>query len=107
MRTHKRSRAEWDSIFREQQASGLSIAAFCREHSINYKTFAARKADWRNKWQSHKKQFVKVEPRVQEVVNSVSTCSQPLMITVGGATLHCHSRQQIQWAILFTQGLRQ
>jgi transposase-like protein len=38
--THKRrSPQEWQHLIQTQQTSGLSIADFCRQHSLNPSTF--------------------------------------------------------------------
>ena len=39
----KRSEAEWQSLFEQQTASGLSAAAFCREHGLCPKYFSLRR----------------------------------------------------------------
>ncbi|MBN1511376.1 MAG: hypothetical protein JXB13_05130 [Phycisphaerae bacterium] len=36
------SRARWREIVREQRASGLSVAAFCRRARLSQATFYAR-----------------------------------------------------------------
>jgi len=38
-----RTEAQWHSLFSEQKASGLSVAAFCREQSLCSKNFGRRR----------------------------------------------------------------
>lgn len=39
----RRTREQWQQLIAEQQASGLSASAFCRERQINPKYFSLRK----------------------------------------------------------------
>ena len=39
----RRTKTEWRSLIEQQQASGLSAAAFCRQHQLNPKYFSSRK----------------------------------------------------------------
>lgn len=39
----RRSKAQWQAIIKQQSQSGLTAAAYCREHGINPKTFSLRK----------------------------------------------------------------
>lgn len=39
----RRSQAQWRELFREQDASGLSAAAFCREQQVCPKYFSLRR----------------------------------------------------------------
>lgn len=39
----RRSKDQWHELIAEQQTSGLSAAAYCRQHGINPKYFSTRK----------------------------------------------------------------
>ncbi len=39
----RRSKAEWQSLFSEQETSGLSVVAFCQERELNPQYFAKRR----------------------------------------------------------------
>jgi len=39
----RRTKEQWQPIVAQQSQSGLSAAAYCREHGINPKTFSLRK----------------------------------------------------------------
>lgn len=39
----RRSQAQWRELFREQEASGLNAAAFCRAHGVCPKYFSLRR----------------------------------------------------------------
>lgn len=39
----RRSPTQWHELFREQEASGLNAAAFCREHGVCPKYFSLRR----------------------------------------------------------------
>jgi len=66
----KRSRAEWQALFAKHDASELSSAEFCREHSLCPKYFSLRK---RQLGWSGDRAFVKaVASKSQPVSNSFS-----------------------------------
>ena len=44
----KRTAEEWESLLDQQAASGLSAAAFCREHKLCPKYFSLRKRQLRH-----------------------------------------------------------
>ena len=46
-RTHRRA-SEWQVLFNQWQASGLSAPAFCEQHSIGYASFC----QWRQRLRS-------------------------------------------------------
>lgn len=56
----KRSEAQWRELFRQHKQSGLSAAAFCREHSLCPKYFSLRK-----KQLGDKPAFVQVKSKPQ------------------------------------------
>ena len=39
----RRSQTQWRELFREQEASGLNVAAFCREQQVCPKYFSLRR----------------------------------------------------------------
>lgn len=42
----KRAKAEWQSLFEAFAVSGLSMAAFCRQHALCAKNFSAKRREW-------------------------------------------------------------
>ena len=44
----RRSKEQWRELIADQQSSGLSAVAYCRQHGINPKYFSTRKSQLRN-----------------------------------------------------------
>jgi len=57
-----RTQDEWRELFKQQADGDLSVAAFCKEHSIGQSYFYKRKSDLTaNKIKSLKTRFIKVK----------------------------------------------
>ena len=61
----RRNKQQWRALIAAQQSSGLSAAAYCRQHSINPKYFSARKTQLQNG--DNGDSFVLVKPAVDSV----------------------------------------
>jgi len=69
-RSKRRSAAQWQAIFSEQAASGLSVKAFCAEREIGYSTFSNWKARLEHLPQSADRQPGFIELSAPEVLPS-------------------------------------
>jgi hypothetical protein len=61
--TRAERRAYWQRRIKAQEKSGKSIAAWCREKSINYKTFHRWKRNLKSKSSSVPEGWCEVEPK--------------------------------------------
>ena len=59
----RRSKEQWRELFANQQSSGLSAVAYCRQHGINPKYFSTRKSQLRDIGGN----FVRVTPSATHV----------------------------------------
>jgi len=57
-RTHQ----QWRELFKQQTASNLSVAEFCKEHGIAQSYFYKRKSDLSVKENNPSSQFIKMKP---------------------------------------------
>jgi hypothetical protein len=60
-----RTPAQWHSLFAEQTASGLSIAAFCREHALCSKNFSRRRKQLQKNTTTAPPSFIPVTTKIQ------------------------------------------
>ena len=75
-----RSQAQWKTIFKEQQTSGLAIIDYCREHQLSTSSFYAT----RKKLDITPNNFVraKVTQQIELIAHQ-----QPIELTLGQAKL--------------------
>ncbi len=59
----RRSKEQWRELIANQESSGLSAVAYCRQHGINPKYFSTRKSQLRD----NAGNFVRVAPNVNRV----------------------------------------
>ena len=59
----RRSQADWKALFEQQTASNLSVAEFCKEHSIGQSYFYKRKSDLIGKGDRSSNKFIKIKPQ--------------------------------------------
>ena len=84
-----RTQEEWQRIFAEQQASGLSISAYCERHSILRQTFHLRKSDF-NRLKQPSRALIKVDkPKLKSP--AAITCQYQ------GVALACNDSVNPQW----------
>ncbi len=68
-----RTQQEWRDLFKQHAEGNLSVAAFCKEHSIGQSYFYKRKSDLAAKDSTHpNKGFIKVKPPQVSKVSSSS-----------------------------------
>ena len=85
-RTPRRGAAQWRALIEQHASSGLSIAAFCREHGLSQASFY----QWRRRLVSSEPAetsggFVRLEPG-----GAPTSEAGPIMIRFGAqVTLHC------------------
>jgi len=79
----KRSELEWKRLFTDQLQSGLSAAAYCREHKLCAKYFSLRRR------QLGFDQDVKVvKPATEAFVEVTPTTSRPELIEIIQGSMH-------------------
>ena len=76
----RRSSQEWQSIIEQQEASGLSVADFCKQQQLDFKYFHARK------WTLLKRlQREQIRPFIK--VGTLPISNTVMELQVGGARL--------------------
>jgi len=86
----RRSRSEWRQIITEQEASGLSIAAFCREHDLCPQTLYGWRSRLARTEPAPPIAFVKVESSEETPVTDALAPAGELSVEFpSGATLRC------------------
>ncbi len=94
-----RSKKEWQRIFAEQSASGLSIKAYCERHGILRQTFHSRKSDF-NRMKQPSRALVKVDkPTLKS--SAAITCE------FNGVELACNDSVNPQWFADMVKALAQ
>lgn len=81
-KSKKRTPEQWQILFEEHQASGLTAAEFCRRNDIHPKTFSAHKAPWNKRPKAST--FLKID--TQTSIPTESTLS-PIQLSIGRLTL--------------------
>lgn len=59
--TTRRSRAQWDAIIADQEASGESVPDYCRRRQLNVKNFYNRRKRLRSGLETKPETFVRIE----------------------------------------------
>jgi len=86
----RRTSLEWQAIIEQQEASGLSVMAFCVKQELNKKYFYARRHSLRKKNQSKQTaSFVKVSKTPRD--------SATMSLQLGDATLSLPANTEPQW----------
>lgn len=82
----KRTQQDWQNLFAEQRASGLSVAKFCQQHQIATTTFYNHRTTIERKTETT---FCKVTPVKTELTDtqSLPTCRFEFALPVGKLTL--------------------
>ena len=91
-RKKRRSVAEWQTLVDEQQNSGLSVKAFCREHGLVDKTFYNQ----RHKLSRRRGSADRTKPGFVQVQPSPSAAIAPSGFLV---LQHRHSRLELSAAV--------
>ena len=79
----RRTQAEWRDLIAQQQSSGVSVAKFCRERSINPNYFSTRKKQLCGSANS----FVQITPPVTPGATDASFKLRIIEVEVPSATL--------------------
>ena len=91
-----RKLADWQVIIEQQEASGLTIVDYCREHQLSVYSFAARKRKLRLKalqgLEARPVGFVQVIP-----AGTTVSKSELLMLQAGNALLQLPSTVNPRW----------
>ena len=84
----KRTRQDWLALIKDQQSSGLTIAAYAKRHGISLQHFYTRRSELRSEFESASgSQFIRVTTVEQQHVSStlslqVGQCQLQLPTTV-------------------------
>ena len=90
----RRTKAQWQTIVAHQSQSGLTAAAYCREHGINPKTFSLRKRQFT---QQHDSFADHPRPTFVPVKISPGNFSATLTLQVGPAQLRLPTDTDSRW----------
>ena len=90
------SKQQWLDWIDEQEQSGLSVAAFCRNKTINADNFYYHRGQHRKKSLPSDSRFV----RAQCVRESTIIPSSPIRATLGGLTIYLPLDKPLQTAQL-------
>ncbi len=85
-----RTLVQWQLIIEAHKNSDLSVAAYCKQHSINEKSFYNRRAKLEHNIELAKPAFIKAEPIRPE-------SPQVLTLKLGEATLTMPAGASLQW----------
>lgn len=96
------SKKKWESLFTEQEKSGLSIAMFCRARNINYGTFYTQRYRFRNNLSSWSKPEPKPKPELKQGPESKQELKQGpgplfLVITNGDTLVEFYEKVEPEW----------
>ena len=81
--TSSRTDEQWATIIRTQSESGLSVAKFCRQNSINQQTFYRQRAQLEcRRLQKATEQFIKVETSQTMTTQNIETSYSPAVISL-------------------------
>ncbi len=105
---NKRSTTEWLDLFEQYSNSGLSAAAFCREHGLCSKYFSLRRKQLRGESSSavpikHKTQsdagpFIPVSVRPETI--------SVIVVQLGALTVNLPGNVEASWLSDFVTGLK-
>jgi len=98
------NKKQWQSLIKEQQASGLSAAEFCRQNQLNAKYFSKRKSDYPLALQEKKPcQFVQLK-RPQSKTETPQISPQ-LLLKHKDSQLYIPDTFDIQWLAALLKAL--
>ena len=99
-----RSQQQWQQIHDDQQQSGLTIAAYCREHNISTSGFYAHR-DKHNKISAKQPVFVSTAVTKQTMTKEHQTLYQPIVLECSSATLKLPATFPAEYLITLLNGL--
>lgn len=82
-----RSNEQWRSLVLQQQESGLSVAAFCREHELAPSSFYSSRARLFDAEATEPSKFVRAKLTQELKLRETATSAQVFEITLGAAKL--------------------
>jgi len=99
----RRSQQEWQSIFQQQQDSGLNVQAYCDQHDLCSKTFYAhrRQALVRNNNGQAKTKFIKI----QKIPSDASSENTQCILHYQHCKLHLHAKSDANWVAILMKAL--
>ncbi|WP_045496231.1 IS66 family insertion sequence element accessory protein TnpA [Vibrio hyugaensis] len=98
--TSSKTDEEWATIIRTQRESGLSVAKFCRQNSINQQTFYRHRSQLESqKLQEVADDFMKVEVSRAMAMHNLEAPQSPtaLSLQIGKATLSLTENTSPLW----------
>ena len=99
----RRSDAEWQQLIEQQQRSGLSAHAFCRQHGLTSKTFYQRRRALLEATTvaDSTEQFIYVQPPSMPAAGTVTTA----VLHYHDSQLHVPASVDAQWLAQLMQAL--
>lgn len=94
--THTINKQQWLDWINEQEHSGLSIAAFCRDKAINADNFYYHRGQHRKKMLPENSSFV----RAQFISEPAATALDSIRATLGNVTIYLPLDKPLQTAQL-------
>ncbi len=99
----RRSQAEWQHIFHQQKASGLSVVAFCQQQKLSSKTYYKRRRDLNGLAVGEvAAPFIKMAKPVRQATALTNTMS---VLHYAKSQLHIQSGCDVQWLAKLMQAL--
>lgn len=99
-----RSQQQWQQIHDDQQQSGLTIAAYCREHNISTNGFYAHR-DKHNKVSAKQPVFVSTTVTKQTLTKEHQALYKPIVLECSSATLKLPATTPAEYLITLLNGL--
>ena len=93
-----KSQEQWQQIFAEQKASGLTIVDYCRQHKLSTSNFYTRRK------LLAKTEHTFVRAKVTQQVEFVSK-DEPLIVSIGKATVSLPSTTPAAYLVQLLQGI--
>ena len=97
-----RSQQQWQQIHDDQQQSGLTIAAYCREHNISTSGFYAHRD---NKVSAKQPVFVSTTVTKQTLTKEHQALYKPIVLEYSSLTLKLPANTPAQYLITLLNGL--
>ena len=99
-----RSQQQWRQIHDDQQQSGLTIAAYCRERNISTSGFYTHR-DKHNKVSAKQPVFVSTTVTKQTMTKEHQALYQPIVLEYSSATLKLPANTSAEYLITLLNGL--
>ena len=105
---NKRSTTEWQALFEQHAASGLSAAAFCREQGLCSNYFSLRRKQLSGELSDSIRKKPKPQARVTAFVTARfrSDATERIAVRFGEIEIHSPRQVDVNWLSDFVVALR-